>query len=435
MANKDERPSVKMEHAAHYTGLSGGGKKPAIVQPPHLIESSNSSTQLSSNLTPLFDREETLKQPEISYNDASSSEESDYNQTSVIFSLDELQNSLTGLHSSVSPDIPSGEHKDSTGLLFPSLIQDEDEKFSVSSKEEEDERDQLNLGSTPPLAEDHLMNNRDGSSKTDIVNDIVTLNSEATTCSTPKANVEAQPNMTDDSLLCHVDSSTVTATIGSTTIDAVSSEVSSVPITAHPKSSLDIEDTSLADVVLDEHLNNESETSPADADTPSQVETSHVETSSDVATLTPADTPVANSNRSLSGMELLQTELNASVSSSSNPDNVFMHHDKPADSISTSGSIASGISTKSLSEKLKPTQNAFESPGLLYAHPLRKSKQITETLEPAEAATEALLTEKLPVACQKEHHHVRAKADKRGELFVDQTHLPSFNYKNHTGEV
>ena len=402
MAAKEGVP-VSTEHTIHYISSD---KKSSIVQ-PHLTGSS--STQISSNLTPLFDREENLKGPNVSYNEASSSEESDYNQASVIFSLDELQTSLTGLRVSVSPEVPAVEYKNSAGLLFPSLIQDDDEKISVSSKEESDQNNELDLSSPPPESRDDTSNN-------------VIADNKVTTCS---VNIEAQPDTvvtSDDTLLCHLDSY---AAVHSTVVD-------DQPVTTHPTSSLTMEDSSLIDVALDDYLNNNKFT-PIDAscvDTSPQVETPHVETSSNVVTITqssPVETPTGTSNRSPSGTEQLsQAELSISVSSSI--------HEKPSDSISMSGSIASG--SKPLSEKLKPTQNTFESPGLLYAHPVKKSsKKVVEILEPAEAATEALLAEeKLPVV-QKESHHVRAKADKRGEIFIDQTHLPSFNYKNLTGEA
>ena len=399
-----ESALVKTEHTTHYIK----DKKSSA----HLTDSS--SAQVSSKLTPLFDREENLKGPDVLYNEASSSEESDYNQASVIFSLDELQTSLTGLCVSVSPEIPSVEHKNSAGLLFPSLIQDDDEKISVSSKED-DQNNEFDLSTTPPPVREYLLKSRDESS------DKVIADNKVTTCSTVNSvNIEAQPDAVtpDDNLLCHVD-----AAVHSTAVDPL-------PVaTTHPRSSLTTEDSGLVDIALDNYLNNNKltpiDTSPL------------VETSSDVATITqssPVETPTGVSNRSPSGTEQLgETELSISVSSS-NPDNVSIHHEKPNDSISMSGSIASG--SKPLSEKLKPTQNTFESPGLLYAHPVKKSsKKIVETLEPAEAATEALLAEeKLPIVpSQKESHHVRAKADKRGEIFIDQTHLPSFNYKKLTG--
>lgn len=390
MAAKESAP-VKTEHTTHYISSD---KKTSNVQ-SHLTDGNNS--QISSNLTPLFDREEHLKGPDVSYNEASSSEESDYNQASVIFSLDELQTSLTGLRVSVSPEVPAVEHKNSAGLLFPSLIQD-DEKVSVSSKEDSDQNNELDLNSPPP-------ENRD---------DIVIADNK--TCS---AN-EAQPDtvVTSDSLLYHVHSN-------SATVHSMTEVV--VPVTPP---SLTIEDSSLIDVALDDCLNNNKLTS---TDTSPQVEASHIETSSSVATITqssPADTPTAN-NGSASGTEQLgETELSISVCSS-NPD---IHHEKPTDSIS---SMSISSCNKPLSEKLKPTQNTFESPGLLYAHPVKKSsKKVVETLEPAEAATEALLAEeKLAVATSQTSHHIRAKVDKRGEIFIDQTHLPSFNYKNLTGEA
>ena len=388
----EESVPVKTEH---YISID---KKTSTIQ-PHLTDSSNS--QVSSNLTPLFDREDHLNRPNVSYNEASSSEESDCNQASVIFSLDELQTSLTGLRVSVSPEVPTVEHKNSAGLLFPSLIQDDDEKVSVSSKEDSDQNNELDLNSPPPESRDDVI----------IADDKI--------CS---AN-EVQPDMvvtSDDSLLHHVHSA-----------------IADVPVSTHPTPSLTIEDSNLIDVALDDYLNNNKSTSIID--TSPQVEASHIETSSSVATITqssPVDTPTgAADNTSTSGMEQLgEAEFNISVCSL-NPDNISKHHEKPTDSISMSGSMNS-CSTP-LSEKLKPTQNTFESPGLLYAHPVKKSsKKVVETLEPAEAATEALLTEeKLAVATSQTSHHVRAKADKRGEIFIDQTHLPSFNYKNLAGEA
>ena len=119
---------------------------------------------------------------------------------------------------------------------------------------------------------------------------------------------------------------------------------------------------------------------------------------------------------------------------SSNQDSVFIQHDKSTDSFGTSESLASGSRGRSLSEKLKPTQNAFESPGLLYAHPVKKSsKHVVETLEPAEAATEALLAEEklAAITSQRKSRHKRVKADKRGESLTDQSDLSAFSY----GEV
>ena len=438
MAAKEGVP-VEMERTAHYTDYMSGGKNSATAQ-THMNDASSSS-RISSDLTPLFDREDNHKQPDIVYNDASSSEESDYNQAAVIFSLDELQNSLTELPSSISPEVLPVDHRNSAGLLFPSLIQDEDEKISVSSKEDEEESDQnndeFNLSSSPPV-EDHPIKH---TASTDILHDNVAFDKKVTECSTQEVNslnTEPQPDAvvsSDDTLLYHINSSV--AGVDSTAIGAGPSDVSSVPVTAHPNSLVStthVEDFSLVDVALDDNLHDINKLSPANV-SPPQVETPHVETSSDVVTITPIETPTATSHRSLSGTELLgETELGNSVSS--NLDNTS-HHEKPIDPIGMSGSIASGSSSKWLPEKLKPTQNAFESPGLLYAHPVKKSsKQVVETLEPAEPATEALLAEeKLPIATSHDTHHVRAKTDKRGEIFIHQTHLPSFNYKNLTGKV
>lgn len=446
MAAKEGVP-VETERTAHHTDYMSGGKNPATTQQPHMNDNSSSS-RISSNLTPVFDREDNHKHPDIVYNDASSSEESDYNQAAVIFSLDELQNSFTELPSSISPEVPPVDHRSSAGLLFPSLIQDEDEKISVSSKEDEEESDQnndeFNLGSSPPA--DHPIKH---TANTYILHDNVALDNKVTECSTQEVNsvnTEPQPDVvvpSDDTLLYHINSSI--AGVDSTAISAVPldvssvpSDVSSVPVTAHPNSlvcTTHVEDFSLVDVALDDNLHDIGKLSPANV-SPSQVETPHVETSSDIVTITPIETPTATSHRSLSGTELLgETELANSVSSSL--DNTSLHHEKPIDPISMSGSMASGSGSKRLPEKLKPTQNAFESPGLLYAHPVKKSsKQVVETLEPAEPATEALLAEeKLPVTASHDSHHVKAKTDKRGEIFIHQTHLPSFTYKNLTGKV
>ena len=357
-----------------------------------------------SNLTPLFDREDHLKEPDASFNEASSSEESDYNQASVIFSLDELQTSLTGLRVSVSPDVAAIEqHKNSAGLLFPSLIQDENEQISVSSKEEledSDQNDEFVTSSTSSPLGDVLKSS-------DETNEIAKHLTEKDNA----ANIEVQPN---DSLLCHIDSS----------LENTQSSV----ITEH-SSVIDVTNNYLEDDKLTAIDTLYVDTSPQ-VETP-QIETPHVEPSSNDATITqssPVDTPTAIS-RSLSGVDLLgDTKLSNSVCS----DNIAIHHERSTDSISMTGSTVS----KTLSEKLKPTQNTFESPGLLYAHPVKKSsKKITETLEPAEAATEALQGEEDLLTTQKESRHIRAKADKRGELFIGQTHLPSFNYKNPTGKV
>ena len=431
MAAKEGLP-VETERTAHYTYYMSGsssGKNSAMAQ-PHLNDSS--SSHISSDLTPLFDREDNHKQPDIVYNDASSSEESE--QAAVIFSLDELQNSITELPSSISPEVPPVDQRNSAGLLFPSLIQDEDEKISVSSKEDEQESDQnndeFNLSSTLLPVEDHSIKN---TAKADVLYDNVPIDNKVTKCSQEINSVNTKPEpdvSSDDTLLYHINSSV--AGVDPTTIDAVPSDVSPVPVTAHPNSL----DASFVDVSLDDNWHNSRKLSPTNV-SPPQVETPHVETSSDVVTITPIETPTATSHKSLSGAELLsETELGNSVSSS-NLDNISMHHEKPVGLISMSGSIASGSGNKSLPDKLKPTQNAFESPGLLYAHPVKKSsKQVVETLEPAEPATEALLSEeKLPVAKSQDSHHVRAKTNKRGEIFIHQTHLPSFTYKNLTGEI
>lgn len=443
MAAKEDVP-LKTERTVHHSNSSSGKKSQAAQ--PH-VNDDRSSSRASANLTPVFDREDNLKHLDVAYNEASSSEESDYNQASVIFSLDELQNSLTGLQTSISPEIPPLDNKSSAGLLFPTLIQDEDENFSMSSKEDEESdqnSDEFNLSSTSPPVEDYLKN----LAKTDVPHDDVPVDNKVTKCSTRKVNspnTEVQPDIvitSDDSLLYHINSSV--AAVDSMAVETVPSDVSSVPATVHPKSltyTTHIEDSSVVGVALD--------------DTSPQVETPHVETSSDVTITqsTPIETPTATSNKSLSGIELLgETELSNSPTSanpdnsptSANPDNIFMH-EKSTDSISMSGGMASGDGSKSLSEKLKstpntfesPALNTFESPGLLYAHPVKKSsKQVVETLEPAEAATEALLAEeKSSVATSQENRHIRAKADKRGKLFIDQMHLPSFNYKQLTGEV
>ena len=392
MAAKESAP-VKTKH------YISSDKKTSNVQP----HTDSSNSQISSNLTPLFDREDHLKGPDVSYNEGSSSEESDYNQASVIFSLDELQTSLTGLRVSVSPEVSAVEHKNSAGLLFPSLIQDDD-KVSVSSKEDSDQDNELDLNSPPPESRD----------------DIIIADTKI--CSGNEAQTDTVVT-SDDSLLCHVQS----------TVHSMAEDVS-----IHPTSSLTIEDSSLIDVALDDYSNN----NKSPTDTSPQVESSHIETSSSVATITqsspidtptgPIDTPTGADNSSTSGTEQLgETELSISVCSS-NPD---VHHERPTDSINMSGSMSS--SSQTLSEKLKPTQNTFESPGLLYAHPVKKSsKKVVETLEPAEAATEALLAEeKSAVTTSQTSYHVRAKADKRGEIFIDQTQLPSFNYKNLTGKA
>jgi len=419
---------VKTERDARYTYMSSStsGDKSVTLQ-PHLVDSR--SSQISSELTPLFDREENFKQLDVgSYNGASSSEESDYNQASVIFSLDELQNSLTGLPSSASSEISDQKTVSSAGLLFPGLVQDEEEIFSVSSKDEQEEdqdNDHFDLNSTSPPVDDNPIKSRNNSTKSDVINDNVTLNSKVTKCSTHSTNVQTQQNMvvtSDDNLLCHVDSSIVNLTVAS----AIQPDAS---VVVHPKLSLiytPIDDSSLTDVALDSHLSpisNDNKPSPIDR---LHIETPHVETPSDVATIThssPIETPIA---------------ARLSPDSLSSTDNITVHAEKPTDSISMSGSMAASIGSMSLYEKLKPTQNAFESPGLLYAHSVKKSsKHVVETLEPAEPATEALLAEeKLPVATsQKESSHVRAQADKRGEIFIDQRQLPSFDYKNLTSEA
>lgn len=432
MAAEEGVPGHTAYHV--YTSSPSTNEKTAAVQ-LNLIDNSNS--QISSELTPLFDKEDNLKKPDVAvYNEASSSEESDYNQSSVIFSLDELQHSLPGLRSSVSPEVPQVEHNkvvSSAGLLFPGLIQDEDESFSVSSKEDDEttqDNDQLNLSSSsPPAVEDCLMKEMYDSPKSDAN---VVLDNKVIP---QKDNSTNDDMISDDSLLCHVDSS-ITVTTCNNTVPSF------VPVTVHPTSSTihttHIGDSSLFNVPLDDHiLSNSSPIDTSQTDTPQQVDTPHIETPSGVATITqssPTDTLTAVSNRGLG-----ETELISSSISSSNPDHdIPVHHEKPIDSIIKLGSPATSSSNKSLSEKSKPTQNAFESPGLLYAHPVKKSsKHVVETLEPAETATEALMAEeKLPVvASQKGSRHVRAKTDKKGEIFIDQTHLSSLNYHNATGEV
>lgn len=424
---------IKTERTSNYS-ISSRDKKSVIVQ-PHMVDS-NTSSHLSSDLTPVFDREQNLKLPDAVYNEASS-EESDYNQSSVIFSLDELQNSLVGLRSSISPEVPSADHKSSSaGLLFPSLIQDE-EKSSVSSKEDEEESDQNNdefslISDSSPIEDCPIRNGIKG----DEPNNNIPVENKVTKCSTQTANVGAQPDTvvtSDDSLLCHSNSSSSPAAVDSTAVNTISSNVTSIPVTIHPKSHIcttHMEDTSLNNVVLEDNSYCNSKFSSIDAshvDRQPLVETAHVEIPSGIATIThssPAKTPNASNRTELPA----ETELSDSISSS-NPDSISVHQEKPIDSFGISTSLASG---KSLSEKLKPTQNTFESPGLLYAHRVKKSsKNVVETLEPAETATEALLAEeKLPVVTSQGGHHVEARADNRGELFIDQTHLSSFNYKN-----
>lgn len=435
MAAKEGGPvKTKCDACVHtYMSTSTSSKKSPTLQ-PHMVDSRRS--QMSSDLTPVFDREENLDVG--SYNGTSSSEESDYNQASVIFSLDELQN-LTGLPSSVSPEISTADHNktvNSGGLLFPGLVQDEAENLSVSSKEEQEERDRDNdhfdINSTSPPVDDHPIKSRDNSTKSNVINDDVILDNKVTKCLTHSANVETQHDMhivvtSDDNLLCHIDSSVNTMVANAIQPNAIQPNASAVPVTVHPKLSLIYTSIDDSDVALDDYLSPISNNDKLSLiDTP-HVETPHVETSSDVVTIThssPIETPIT---------------ARLSPISSSSPDNISECAEKPTDSISVSGSIATNNGSMSLYEKLKPTQSVFESPGLLYAHPVKKSsKYVVETLEPAEPATEALIAEEkklLVTTSQKGSPHLRAKVDKRREIFVDQRQLASFDCRNLTSEA
>ncbi|XP_065909724.1 uncharacterized protein [Dysidea avara] len=372
-----------------------------------LIEDSSqtqfSTSPISSKLTPVFDREENFKQSDISssYNGASSSEESDYNQTSVIFSLDELQSSMTAS----SPDTGTGYHRTTTGdkqnsgMLFPGLVQDENTSESGRDEEEikqEDEgeekdhgADHFNLTITPPTVDITPLKSNDSFS--DILVDV--------TGAVTQLKVDAT-NATDSNG-SNIVIDTSPANTQPTIIRAL--ELNSTPIGAQPSTS-----AALTDVKLD------LSPSPFVSGELSPIVTPHI------------DTPVSNASPSIVGM--MAVTNSSLISKVPHTGNVSVDSERVTDA-----SISSV--TTSLSEKLKPTQNAFESPGLLFAHPVKKPKQ-RETFEPAEAATEALLAEeKSPIVIphKASHHHVKAKADQRGEVFIDQSQIATFKHRHKGG--
>jgi len=361
-----------------------------------------STSPLSSKLTPAFDREENFKQSDVSssYNGTSSSEESDYNQTSVIFSLDELQSSMT---TSLSPDTGVGYHRTATsdkqnsGMLFPGLVQDEntsdngrDEEEIKQDEDDEEEKDQItdqfNLAITPPTVDITPFKNNDSFSDiADVANAITQLNIDATaTTSNSDIVIDTSPANTQPTLVVN--------TLG----------LNSTPIGAQSSTS-----AALTDIKLDQPL------SPFFSGELSPTVTPHI------------DTPDGEATQSL--VDMMTVTNSSSISHTGNV---------PINSERVTDASISSITTN-LSEKLKPTQNAFESPGLLFAHPVKKPKQ-RETLEPAEAATEALLAEeKSPIVTlhKPSHHHVKAKADKRGEVFVDQSQITTFEHKHKGGKL
>jgi len=351
-------------------------------------KNSSSKTQfstfpLSSELTPAFDREENFKQPDISssYNGTSSSEESDCNQTSVIFSLDELQSSMTA---SLSPDPGAGYHETTTsdkrnsGMLFPGLVQDENttendrDDEEIKQNEDDPYTDQFNLVMTPPTVDITPLKSNNSFSYTgeDVTNAITQLNIDAT---------DATAATTIDTNSSNIVINTSPANI-QPNLFANALELNSTPNGAQPSSS-----ATFTDIKLDHP------SSPFISAELSPIVTPHI------------DTPVSDADMmALTNSSSVERVTDASISSV----------------------------TTSLSEKLKPTQNTFESPGLLFAHPVKKPKQ-RENLEPAEAGTEALLAEEKSATVtphKASHHHVKAKADKRGEVFIDQSQI-TFKHK------
>jgi len=380
-------------HIAHQSKT----QKNASKNQSHLTENSSqtqlSTSPMSNKLTPMFDREENSTHLDISssYNGASSSEESDYNQASVIFSLDELQSSMTA---SLSPEPGLGYHNGSTGdqqnsgKLFPGLVQDESTSEHENSREEEIKQgeekdqntDQFNLAITPPTVDVTPLKSNDSFSDT-----------------AEDAGIEAvitQPNVaTINTTTDHINLTDTLLANSQSVIAASTIELNGAP---QPNVSADIKfDNSPSPFVSGEL---------------SPIITPHL------------DTPV--SNDSLSHTDVIT--VTDSMSSEPQTGNA------PIDS--TDAGISSV--TTSLSEKLKPAQNNFESPGLLFAHPVKKPKK-KETFEPAEAATEALLAEeKSPVVTShRPSHHVKAKADKRGEMFVDQSQINTFKHKHKGGKL